>query len=416
MRACWVPPDHGTVEFVARAGVATVHLSSVVDSFHTMPPPHFPEVVFLGWSNVGKSSLINSLLHRSAVAPVSKMPGKTTQFHFYTINERLPAFPQMTLVDVPGLGEAMADDAQMRHWQMTLDMYLQKRGGNLRQVFHLISCEILLKNGRPSSLDMAVMEMGCRYQRERKLNYTVVITKNDLIRSTRDVQKVYHTMCKMSRKAGFQRPQVIAASVRKPIGRVQIWKKLWRSVEKDEQRGLPQLRKELDALVAAEDVAALRAAVEQATGADAWDYALRAMLRVSSGALRREVWGLVRNTSPEPGVEMLLADQDTDLDDLQESLLEAAELDEEEEEALKEEQPQEPEEEPEEEEEEEEEEEQEATNLFQPKEGLLLSAAQERAALAVGEVAFQADPPDLELAEEVLRELQGPPLAELLPL
>ncbi|CAJ1414093.1 unnamed protein product [Effrenium voratum] len=229
------------------------------------------------------------------------------------------------------------------------------------------------------------------------------------------MKKVYHTMCKMSRKAGFQRPQVIAASVRKPIGRVQIWKKLWRSVEKDEQRGLPQLRKELDALVAAEDVAALRAAVEQATGADAWDYALRAMLRVSSGALRREVWGLVRNTSPEPGVEMLLADQDTDLDDLQESLLEAAELDEEEEEALKEEQPQEPEEEPEEEEEEEEEEEQEeATNLFQPKEGLLLSAAQERAALAVGEVAFQADPPDLELAEEVLRELQGPPLAELL--
>ena len=113
-KSCWVHADHSTTEFLARAAVATVELSGLVDSFHTMPPARFPEVVFMGWSNVGKSSLINALLHRTAVAPVSKMPGKTTQFHFYTINERNASFPQMTLVDVPGLGEAMADEEQTR--------------------------------------------------------------------------------------------------------------------------------------------------------------------------------------------------------------------------------------------------------------------------------------------------------------
>eukprot|EP00913_Durusdinium_trenchii_P006853 g6444.t1 len=189
-RACWSSQDHSTTEFIARAAVATVNMTGLVDSFHAMPAPRFPEVVFLGWSNVGKSSLINALLHRTAVAPVSNMPGKTTQFHFYSINEKNAAFPQMTLVDVPGLGEAMADEAQTRHWRSTLDLYLKRRGNMLRQVFHLISCEVLLRRKRPSLLDMAVMEMCLRHRRDSE--YTIVITKVDLIKSEEAMEKHWH--------------------------------------------------------------------------------------------------------------------------------------------------------------------------------------------------------------------------------
>ncbi|CAE6927755.1 engB [Symbiodinium natans] len=333
MRALWVRADHGTTEFIARAAVATVGLSGLVDSFHTMPPARYPEVVFVGWSNVGKSSLINSLLHRTAVAPVSKMPGKTTQFHFYTINEQNAAFPQMTLVDVPGLGEAMADEMQIRHWRRTLDLYLKERGPTLRQVFHLISCEVLLRRQRPSPLDISVMEMCLNHRRDFNLDYTLVITKIDLIRNKIDAQTVYDNLRKVVRRLRLGKAKIVPASVRHTTGRVLLWKRLWRSVdpERDSRpaRDLSMVRQDVERLVEAKDAETLLKLAAEESG-DGWEFAVRGLLVL--GRLR-DAWRIIQAGPRKPQGLQAGEDEgedsaiDNDMQMLKEGLLEAAEAD-----------------------------------------------------------------------------------------
>jgi len=405
-KACWVHADHSTTEFIARAAVATVHLTGLVDSFHTMPPAVFPEVVFVGWSNVGKSSLINSLLHRTAVAPVSKMPGKTTQFHFYTINEKNAAFPQMTLVDVPGLGAAMADEKQTRHWQSTLDLYLKKRGNMLRQVFHLISCEVLLHNKQPSALDMAVMEMCLRHRRQYGVDYRVVITKVDLIKKAADVQAVYETLRNICKRLKLGMVQIVPCSVRKIRGRIALWKCLWRSVdpglsEQPRPTDLKDIQKDLDMLVEQGNVTALLERVEQELDGDVWDYAIRCLARLD---LQR-AWQLVLQGPSIQGVEVLPTqdlNEDEVIGTLKDDLMEEADLEEVETEETSEPSL-------------EELEVSEAADLFQEDGEVkeLLSAAQERAALVVGEAAFNSEPGSESwvLAEEILEKLAESPSA-----
>lgn len=86
-----------------------------------MPAGALPEVALIGRSNVGKSSLINSLLSRRALARTSSQPGKTRLMNFYLINERL------YLVDVPGYGYAKFSQAERAATRQRLQNYLQKR-------------------------------------------------------------------------------------------------------------------------------------------------------------------------------------------------------------------------------------------------------------------------------------------------
>ena len=70
------------------------------------PPDRLPEIAFVGRSNVGKSSLINSLLHRKKLAKVSKTPGKTRAVNFFTVRTSDPNLSLLSLVDLPGYGYA----------------------------------------------------------------------------------------------------------------------------------------------------------------------------------------------------------------------------------------------------------------------------------------------------------------------
>eukprot|EP00439_Symbiodinium_sp_Y106_P080131 s117_g18.t2 len=404
MRALWVR-DHGTTEFIARAAVATVDLSGLVDSFHTMPPARYPEVVFVGWSNVGKSSLINSLLHRTAVAPVSTMPGKTTQFHFYTINERNAAFPKMTLVDVPGIGEAMADEVQTRHWRRTLDLYLKERGPTLRQVFHLISCEVLLRRQKPSPLDISVMEMCLHHRSKFNLDYTLVITKIDLIRSKKDAETVYENLCKVVRRLRLGSAKIVPASVRSTTGRVLLWKRLWRSVDPENSvwhssQDLSALRQEVERLVEAKDAEALIKRAKEESG-DGWECIVRGILAL--GRLH-DAWHIIQ-AGPQraQGLEEQETAEDAmenDMEMLKEGLLEAAEAGEEAAEDEDEEDAQEV------------SEEEAGADFFAIPEDLeseQMAAMQERAALAVGEAALA---PTSDAGNETLLAPRDPALAE----
>ena len=96
-----------------------------------IPHTGLPEVAFAGKSNVGKSSLINGLMNRKALARTSAQPGKTQTINFYKINDELD------LVDLPGYGYARVTPAEKEKWGKMIENYLHT-SHNLKAVFLLI--------------------------------------------------------------------------------------------------------------------------------------------------------------------------------------------------------------------------------------------------------------------------------------
>jgi GTP-binding protein len=95
------------------------------------PRQPLPEVAFAGRSNVGKSSLINTLLHRRALAKTSGTPGKTQVINFFEINHRF------MLVDLPGYGYAKVPRQVQAGWRSMVETYLRERE-LLRAVVHIV--------------------------------------------------------------------------------------------------------------------------------------------------------------------------------------------------------------------------------------------------------------------------------------
>ncbi len=107
-------------------------MGSVVEP-GTSPPAELPQVAFSGRSNVGKSSLINTLLRRTRkkIARVSSTPGKTRELNFYRVNGRF------LLVDLPGYGFARVPDEMRESWRKLVEGYLATEE-RLRGVVHLV--------------------------------------------------------------------------------------------------------------------------------------------------------------------------------------------------------------------------------------------------------------------------------------
>ena len=111
--------------------IKKVNLDIVIGVTSAIPDTQYPEVAFAGKSNVGKSSLINSLMNRKSYARTSSQPGKTQTINFYNINDC------MYLVDLPGYGYANASPAIKAKWGKMIEKYLRK-SANLKQVFLLV--------------------------------------------------------------------------------------------------------------------------------------------------------------------------------------------------------------------------------------------------------------------------------------
>ena len=111
--------------------IKKVNLDIVIGVTSAIPDTEYPEVAFAGKSNVGKSSLINSLMNRKSYARTSSQPGKTQTLNFYNINDC------MYLVDLPGYGYANASPAVKAKWGKMIEKYLRK-SANLKQVFLLV--------------------------------------------------------------------------------------------------------------------------------------------------------------------------------------------------------------------------------------------------------------------------------------
>lgn len=111
--------------------IKKVNLDIVIGVTSAIPDTEYPEVAFAGKSNVGKPSLINSLMNRKSYARTSSQPGKTQTINFYNINDC------MYLVDLPGYGYANASPAVKAKWGKMIEKYLRK-SANLKQVFLLV--------------------------------------------------------------------------------------------------------------------------------------------------------------------------------------------------------------------------------------------------------------------------------------
>ena len=111
--------------------VNNVSLETVCGITSTLPENSLPEFAFAGKSNVGKSSLINALINRKALARTSAQPGKTQTINFYNVED------QLYFVDLPGYGYAKVSQEIKEKWGKMIERYLQK-SKQLKLVFLLI--------------------------------------------------------------------------------------------------------------------------------------------------------------------------------------------------------------------------------------------------------------------------------------
>jgi GTP-binding protein len=168
------------------------------------PETGFPEVVFVGRSNVGKSSLINSLVTRRALARTSTRPGKTQTINFYELNE------QFYFVDVPGYGYAQVSRTLRQEWGVFISRYLQERD-KLVLIVHLIDIRHEpMKNDQEMSI----------WLRGLNVPYLAVTTKADKI--TRGRRNIHLAAIRKGLKLEQDTP-VMAYSSETGEGREQLW-------------------------------------------------------------------------------------------------------------------------------------------------------------------------------------------------
>lgn len=106
------------------------------------PTDPVPEIAFVGRSNVGKSSLINSVLLRRGLAKVSRTPGKTRAINLFSATTDDPTLPRFVLADLPGYGYAKVSKSERSSWAPLIEWYLIRRE-QLRAVVMLVESRVL---------------------------------------------------------------------------------------------------------------------------------------------------------------------------------------------------------------------------------------------------------------------------------
>lgn len=146
--------------------VNNVSLAAVAVKREQYPTDQLPEVAFAGKSNVGKSSLINTMINRKALARTSQNPGKTRTINFYNVEN------QLYFVDLPGYGYAKAPKTEKEKWGKMIESYLLKRQ-ELRSIILLVDIR-----HEPGENDIMMYEWLKHYGH----NIIIVATKSDKIK------------------------------------------------------------------------------------------------------------------------------------------------------------------------------------------------------------------------------------------
>ena len=184
--------------------IKQVSLETVCGITSVLPKNTKAEVAFAGKSNVGKSSLINSLVNRKALARTSSQPGKTQTINFYNVNE------EQYLVDLPGYGYAKVSQSEKEKWGKLIEKYLNG-SKQLRAVFLLIDIR-----HEPGENDKMMYEWICH----NGYNPIIIATKLDKIKRSQTQKQL-----KLIRQALNVLPgtTIIPYSSETKQGREEVW-------------------------------------------------------------------------------------------------------------------------------------------------------------------------------------------------
>jgi|HubBroStandDraft_6_1064221.scaffolds.fasta_scaffold673319_2 GTP-binding protein len=167
----------------------------------SLPPVAGVEIAFAGRSNVGKSSLINALTNRNALARTSNTPGRTQELIFFAGSGPL------TLVDMPGYGYAAAPKAKVAAWTALIRAYLRGRR-NLARVYVLVDARHGLKTADAEVLDLLD---------ETAVSYEIVLTKSDEVKADALAATIADVGAAVRKRAAAY-PDVLATSARSGAG------------------------------------------------------------------------------------------------------------------------------------------------------------------------------------------------------
>jgi GTP-binding protein len=168
------------------------------------PPAILPEIAFVGRSNVGKSSLINTLVGRKKLAKTSNTPGRTQLINFFTINEK------MSFVDLPGYGFAKVSQSVKKDWGDMIESYLRER--------QCLALVILILDIRrdPSEDDLSLRDWLEHY----RIPYLYVLTKTDKLSNNQTIAR-QRAIERTLRVSAGKRPILFSAITQK--GKSDIW-------------------------------------------------------------------------------------------------------------------------------------------------------------------------------------------------
>lgn len=176
-------------------------------SIETLPPMAGMEVAFAGRSNVGKSSLINALTGRNALARTSHTPGRTQELIFF----EGPDGSDFRLVDMPGYGYASAPKVKIASWTKLIYNFLQGRS-SLARVYVLIDSRHGLKD-----VDLDVLKSLDR----SAVSYQVVLTKADQVKKS-ELEKTFEEVRTELRTHPAAFPEVLVTSSRTGDGMAEL--------------------------------------------------------------------------------------------------------------------------------------------------------------------------------------------------
>lgn len=177
------------------------------------PPAVLPEIAFAGRSNVGKSSLINTLLNRKRLVKTSSTPGRTQLINFFLINEKF------SFVDLPGYGYAKVPVSVQKTWGPMIETYLTSRE-TLKGIVLIMDIRRM-----PGNYELDLMDWFYHY----KIPAILILTKADKLSKTKQIKQ----HLSISKALSVDKKNLILFSIKSRQGKDDVWDAIEKLLQED---------------------------------------------------------------------------------------------------------------------------------------------------------------------------------------